>query len=76
MLSVMVMVLETEASGRPQASVAVHVSNTEPLQFPEVIVLNVERFEVPLIIQLPPRPLVNGLVVAVGNKVPQVIVIS
>ena len=76
MLSLMVMVLETEAIGRPQASVAVHVSNTEPLQLPEVIVLNVERFEVPLIIQLPPSPLLNGLVVAVGNKVPQVIVIS
>ena len=76
MLSLMVMVLITEAIGRPQASVAVHVSNTEPLQLPEVIVLNVERFEVPLIIQLPPRPLVNGLVVAAGNKVPQGIVIS
>ena len=76
MLSLIVMVLDTEAKDRPQASVAVHVSNTEPLQLPEVIVVNVERFEVPLIIQLPPRPLLNGLVVAAGNKVPHVIVIS
>lgn len=75
-LSLMVMVRDTEAKGRPQASTAVHVSNSEPLQLPESTVVNVDRFEVPLIMQFPLSPLLKGLVLAAGNKVPHVIVMS
>jgi hypothetical protein len=54
-----VMVLVTGANALPQASVAVHVSVTVPPQAPDgVWVLKVEVAEVPLIRQLPVKPLV------------------
>ena len=52
-----VMVRDTEASGRRQASVAVHVSVTVPPQTPGVAV-NVEVTEVPLSSQPPLNPFV------------------
>ena len=52
-----VIVRDTEASGRRQASVAVHVSVTVPPQTPGVAV-NVEVTEVPLSSQPPLNPFV------------------
>ena len=52
-----IMVLETGAIVLPQASVAVHVSVTVPPQGPGVVV-NVERFEDPVIRHPPVDPLV------------------
>ena len=52
-----VIVLLTEASALPHASVAVHVSVTVPPQGPGVAV-NVEVLEVPLIKQFPLNPFV------------------
>jgi hypothetical protein len=66
-VSLIVMVLETEAKGLPQESVAVHVSVTKPLQEPLVWVENVDRFDVPLIRQPPVNPFVNGSVDGAGN---------
>ena len=68
-----VMVLETEASALPHASVAVHVSVTVPPQAPGVAV-NVDALEVPDIKQLPERPLVKLLVLLAGTP-PQATVI-
>jgi hypothetical protein len=51
-----VMSLETGANALPQTSVAVHVSVTVPPHNGGVAE-NVERFEVPLIRQLPVSPL-------------------
>ena len=51
------MTLETDASGLPQGSVAVHVSVTVPPHAPG-LALNVDAFEVPLIKQPPLNPLV------------------
>ena len=52
-----VIVLDTEASGLPQASVAVHVSVTLPPQ-PVGAAEKVDGLEVPVIRQLPVAPLV------------------
>lgn len=57
---------DTDASGLPHASVAVHVCVTGPPHGPGVA-LNVERFEVPLIKQPPLNPFVNVMVLAAGN---------
>ena len=51
-----VIILETDARGRPQGSVAVHVSVTGPPQLGTA--LNVDGFEVPLIKQPPLKPFV------------------
>ena len=51
-----VIILETDASGLPQISVAVHVSVTGPPQLGTA--LKVDGFEVPLIKQPPLNPLV------------------
>ena len=66
--------LETDASGLPHGSVAVHVSVTVPPHIPGVP-LNVDKSEVPLIKQLPPNPLVNAIELGAGNA-SQVTVIS
>src|SRR5215211_3268179 len=58
-------VLDTEASGLPHASVAVHVSVTSPPQASGVAE-NVDAFDVPLISQLPLNPLLNDRVLAAG----------
>jgi hypothetical protein len=60
-----VIILETDASGRPQMSVAVQVSVIVPPQFPG-IVLNVDVFDVPLIKQPPLCPFVYGSVLDAG----------
>jgi hypothetical protein len=60
-----VMILETGVSVLSQASVAVHVSVIKPPQRARVPV-KVERFEVPLIRQLPVAPLVNGILLGAG----------
>jgi hypothetical protein len=65
--------LDTEAKGLPQESVAVHVSVTVPPQVSGVTV-NVERLEVPLIKHPPLNPLVNERVDGAGNN-PQATVI-
>ena len=53
-----VMVLDTEARGLPQTSVAVHVSVTVPPHAPAGDWgLKVEAFDVPLIRHPPPNPL-------------------
>jgi hypothetical protein len=52
-----VIVLDTGARILPHASVAVHVSVTGPPHAPGAVV-NVEKFEVPLIRQVPVIPLV------------------
>ncbi len=62
-------VLDTVAKVLPHMSVAVQVSCTCPLQFPETITFKVELLEVPVIRHPPERPFVNGLVLALGNKV-------
>jgi hypothetical protein len=62
---VTVMVLETDASGRPQISVAVHVSVIVPPHGPGVA-LNVDGLDVPLNKHDPLRPFVYGSVPAVG----------
>jgi hypothetical protein len=67
-------VLETETKVLPQMSLAVQVSRTCPLQFPEIIVANVDKFEVPLIWQLPPCPFENDRVLADGSRFEQVTV--
>jgi hypothetical protein len=69
-----VMILLTEVNALWQASVAVQVSVTVPPQA-SGIVDNVEAFEVPEIRQPPPRPLLNGRVLAAGSP-PQATVIS
>lgn len=69
-----IIVLETDAKALPQESVAVHVSVTCPLQLPGTVVVNVERFEVPLIAHPPVKPFENGSVLAEGNW-PQLTVI-
>ncbi len=61
------MVLDTEASGLPHASVAVQVSKTCPLQYPGIIVSKVELFDVPLIRHPPANPLLYGNVLAAGT---------
>ena len=68
-----VIVLETEAKALPQASVAVHVSVTEPPQAPGVAV-KVDKLEVPLIAHPPVNPLLKEIVEAAG-KAPQATVI-
>src|SRR5678816_1407160 len=56
-------VLETEASGLPHTSVAVHVSVTSPPHTPAGdCAENVDVFDVPLIKQLPLNPLLNDMV--------------
>ena len=61
-----VIVLETEASGLPQGSVAVHVSVTVPPLHPPGVAVNVEGLDVPLIKQAPLPPLENITVLAAG----------
>jgi hypothetical protein len=65
---------ETDANGLPHISVAVHVSVTGP---PHALglALKVDRFEVPLIKQLPLNPFVYGIVLAAGNA-PQATVVA
>jgi hypothetical protein len=75
-LSMIEIVRLTLESVRPQASVAVQVSVTAPLQLPDCTVVKVDKFEVPLIKQFPISLLVKGKVLALGNKVLQVIVMS
>jgi len=70
-LSLIVIVLETEATVLPQESVAVQVSITVVLQKPASVLEKVETFDIPLIAQLPLNPFVNGKVLGVG-KPPQV----
>ncbi len=69
-----VIVLETEAKALPQESVAVQVSVTVPPQAVGAVV-NVDKFEVPLIKQPPLNPLVNEIVVGAGIE-PQATVIA
>jgi hypothetical protein len=61
-----VMTLDTGASGRPHASVAVHVSVTGPPHAPGGT-LNVDGLEVPLSRQPPLNPFVYGIVLGAGN---------
>ncbi|WP_367754287.1 hypothetical protein [Flavobacterium sp. WC2430] len=61
-----VIVLDTEATVLPQASVAVQVSVTAPPQASGVA-LNVDGFDVPLIKQPPLNPLLKLIVLADGN---------
>ena len=70
-----VIILETEATTLPQLSVAFQVWVTFPLQLPGVVVVNVDKFEVPLTKQALLSPFVNGSVLAAG-KPPQVTVTS
>jgi hypothetical protein len=70
---VTVIVLETDASGLPQISVAVHVSVIVPPHGPGVA-LNVDVLEAPLIKQEPLCPLVYGSVPDAGVT-PQAMVI-
>ena len=70
-----VIVLDTDASGLPHASVAVHVSVTTPPQLPAgTCALKVDTFEVPLSSQYPVRPLLYGIVLPV-NTSPQAAVV-
>jgi len=69
-----VMILDTDASGLPHASVAVHVSVTGPPQ-PAGVAVNVDGLDVPLIKHAPVNPLVNVIVDAAGNA-PQATVIA
>lgn len=62
---VMVIILETDAKGLPQISVAVHVSVTVPPHAPGAV-LNVDELEMPLIKQAPLWPLVYGSVLGAG----------
>ena len=66
-VSFMKIVRDTAASILPQLSLPVHVSKTWPLQLPETIVVKVEGFEVPLMRQLPPSPLLKERVLGIGN---------
>ena len=68
------MILDTDASVRPQTSVAVHVSVTSPQPLAG-IALNVDAFEVPLIRHPPLSPLLNEIVLADGTA-PQATVMS
>jgi hypothetical protein len=68
-----VIILETDASGLPHASVAVHVSVTGPPQLGTA--LSVDGLDVPLIKQPPLNPLVNVIVLGAGNE-PQATVIA
>src|SRR5665811_1507141 len=61
-----VIVLDTDASGLPQTSVAVHVSVTVPPHASGVAV-NVEVADVPLISQPPLNPLLNDMVLVAGT---------
>jgi len=61
-----VIVLDTEARGLPQASVAVHVSVTGPPHGPGVA-LSVDGLDVPLMRQVPVNPFVKAIVLAAGN---------
>ena len=74
-VSFIVIILETDASVLPQLSVAVHVSVTFPLQLPATVVENVDELDVPLNKQPPLNPLLNEIVLEVGNA-PHVTVIS
>jgi hypothetical protein len=69
-----VIILDTDASDLPHASVAVHVSVTGPPQAPGVVV-NVEGFDVPLIRHPPVNPLLNDIVLGAGTP-PQATVIA
>ena len=73
-LSTTVIVLDTDATALPHASVAVHVSVTVPHPLTGAAV-NVDAFDVPLIKQSPLNPLLNGKVLADGIA-PQATVIS
>lgn len=68
-----VIVLDTEAKALPQESVAVQVSVTVPPQA-DGVALKVDGLEVPLIAQLPDKPLLNANVLGEGNE-PQATVI-
>src|SRR6266487_692768 len=73
-LSLTVIVLDTDASVLPQTSVAVHVSVTGP--HPLVgIVEKADKFDVPLIKQPPLNPLLKLIVLAAGTA-PQATVMS
>ena len=68
-----VIVLDTEASALPHASVAVQISVTTPPHAPGVVVCD-DVFDVPLIKQPPLSPLVK-LIVEGGGTAPQATVI-
>jgi hypothetical protein len=74
-LSLMVIILDTGTIVLLQASVAVQVSVTWPLQLPGTFVTKVEELEVPVIRQLPLNPLLYVIVLAAGIKLIQVTVI-
>lgn len=63
----MVITLDTGASVLSQASVAVHVSVTVPIQLAGVVV-KVDGFEVPLIRHPPVNPLLYGIVLGGGME--------
>ena len=69
-----VMVLDTDASGLPQTSVAVQVSVTVPPHASGVAV-KVEVFDVPLIAHPPVNPLLK-LIVLVAGTPPQATVMA
>jgi hypothetical protein len=75
-LSFMVIILVTATRVLPQASLAVHVSVTLPLQFPGTVVEKVELMEVPVIAQLPLNPLLNVILLGAGIRSIHVTVIS
>jgi hypothetical protein len=68
-----VITLDTDASGLPHMSVAVHVSVTGPPQLGTA--LKVDRFELPLSKQPPLNPFEYGMVLGAGNE-PQATVIE
>ena len=72
---VTVIVLDTDASGRPQISVAVHVSVIVPPHAPGAA-LNVDVLEVPLIRHEPVRPLVYGSVLVEGTDPHAIVVLA
>ncbi len=69
-MSFIEILLDTEAKGLPQESVAVQVSIIKPLHEPLEWVANVDGLETPLIKHPPLNPFVNGSVEGAGN-VPQ-----
>ncbi len=75
-LSMMLIILDTGVTVLPQASVAVQVSVTWPLQLPGTLVTKVAKLDVPVIRQPSVRPLLYVMVLAAGINVTQVTVMS
>jgi hypothetical protein len=72
---VTVIVLDTDASGRPQISVAVHVSVIVPPHAPGAA-LNVDVLDVPLTRHEPLRPFVYGSVLVEGTDPHAIVVLA